>query len=150
MKHLYLYIILIFSICSCNIENKTNKSILPKLIGKNIIFPSNIQFVNHKSQKKETLNLKKKFKLVTYIDSIGCIACKLKMHLWKDLINEFSNVSQNNISFVFIINSNNYKEINYILEESEFDLTKMTYSTRRIIFQKTLNYRLFYLTKITI
>ena len=63
MKHLYLYIILIFSICSCNIENKTNKSILPKLIGKNIIFPSNIQFVNHKSQKKETLNLKKKFKL---------------------------------------------------------------------------------------
>ena len=121
MKHLYLYIILIFSICSCNIENKTNKSILPKLIGKNIIFPSNIQFVNHKSQKKETLNLKKKFKLVTYIDSIGCIACKLKMHLWKDLINEFSNVSQNNISFVFIINSNNYKEINYILEESEFD-----------------------------
>ena len=60
MKHLYLYIILIFSICSCNIENKTNKSILPKLIGKNIIFPSNIQFINHKSQKKETLNLKKK------------------------------------------------------------------------------------------
>lgn len=121
MKRLYLFFILITSISSCNIDNKTNKSILSEWIGKNFIFPPNVQFVNNISQKEETLNLNKKFKLVTYIDSIGCIACKLKMHLWKDLIKEFENVSQNNISFVFIINSKDNKEINYILEESEFE-----------------------------
>lgn len=120
MKHLYLFITLTILICSCKSENETNENTISEWIGKNVIFPSDIQSSNYNSLKENKINLDKEFKVLTYIDSIGCIACKLKMHLWKDLIKEFEDVTKDNISFIFIINSNNYKEINYILKESDF------------------------------
>ena len=148
MNRFYLIFGLFIIFTCCKQEQQTD-SIVSKWIDKQIIFPTNVTFYMSGSDTKAEVDLNKKFKLLTYINTEGCVACKLKMHLWTDLIEKFSKSSQDSIAFIFVLNSNNYKEINYIFENANFNYP-VIYDTKDEFnrlnqFPKQLEYQTFLL-----
>ncbi len=56
------------------------------------------------------------YKILVYIDSIGCSSCKLQLNKWKEFINEITPKPK----FLFCINNNDKKEINFIRKRYQF------------------------------
>ena len=54
--------------------------------GKEIQFPSNSVFTIQGKDTIEYSGDNSDYKIVTYIDSIGCTSCKLQLQNWKDFI----------------------------------------------------------------
>lgn len=41
------------------------------------------------------------YKILTYVDSVGCIGCKLQLTEWKKYIMEMDSLFDNSIQFLF-------------------------------------------------
>lgn len=83
-KFLFLFLILF---CSCK-ETKNEKIAhqLNKWLDKEIYFPQNIEFTSLGGKSRNLLQEQWDYAIVSYVDSIGCISCKLQLDIWKKLI----------------------------------------------------------------
>ena len=80
----------ILGLCVCLLAafcEESEKERLSRLVkeweGKEILFPAHSVFT---IQGKDTVDFDFKdadYKVVTYIDSVGCTSCKLQLHSWK-------------------------------------------------------------------
>ena len=63
------------------------------------------------------------FKVLLYVDSTGCTDCRLKLHLWKDLIEEADSLFPGQLSFLFYFQpkASEPKVIHYLLRRNRFD-----------------------------
>ena len=89
MKQLLLIILSIIALTSCEESRKDEIARLVKeWEGKEIHFPEHPVFT---IQGKDTVDFSfrdNEYKVVSYVDSIGCISCKLQLDRWKDFIHE--------------------------------------------------------------
>lgn len=122
---LFLRIILISFIClsfsSCK-ENEKERiaRLVGEWTGREVIFPSHPVFT---IQGKDTVILDYRnadFKVVTYIDSIGCTSCKLQLHRWKELIAEMDSVTSRTVPFLFYFHPKDVKELRYLTRRDNF------------------------------
>lgn len=122
---LFLRIILISFIClsfsSCK-ENEKERiaRLVSEWAGREVIFPSHPVFT---IQGKDTVILDYRnadFKVVTYIDSIGCTSCKLQLHRWKELIAEMDSVTSRTVPFLFYFHPKDVKELRYLTRRDNF------------------------------
>lgn len=60
------------------------------------------------------------YKIVTYVDSLGCLSCKLQLLEWMDFIAEVDSVTSRNVSFYFFFYPKNKKELIMTLQSEEF------------------------------
>jgi len=61
------------------------------------------------------------YKVLIYVDSLGCTSCKLQLDRWKKFITYVDSVSGNRIPFYFVLQTNREKKLARILRNSEFD-----------------------------
>ena len=94
MKFFYVYMeLIVWSIifCSCqNIERKHTSNLVLEWIGKDIKFPEESIF-SVIGKNRDTINLNKidaSFKILSYVDSVGCTSCRLEFRRWKTFISE--------------------------------------------------------------
>ena len=98
-------IVIIFQCCSSS--QKDIEKIVKEWQGKEIIVPHEIEF---KIFGRDTLCsdlLGKSYKILTYVDSIGCTSCQLGLPHWLELI-QISERQQMNVAFLFVVHSSNY------------------------------------------
>lgn len=120
MGHSYKYIFIIIVISISNITcNNSNRNRLTKIIqewqGKEIIFPDNLRI---KILGKDTLyqNLfSSRYKIIHYIDTTGCTACRAKLYDWNLLQHEVDSLKAN-ATFLFIAYVKEYKELETLLK----------------------------------
>ena len=82
--------------------------------GKEIKFPSRSVFT---IQGKDTVDfefLHADYKVVTYIDSVGCTSCKLQLHRWKELVAEVDSLTGESVPFLFYFHPKDAKELRYL------------------------------------
>ena len=112
------FIISFFNLLSCNTYQRRAKDIIQTWNGKTIIFTP----LNAKIMGKDTIIpniLDHKYKVLTYIDTTGCTACRLKLFDWKLFIKELNTFSED-IAFLFVIHSKNYQEFEDIQKANKF------------------------------
>ena len=63
--------------------------------------------------------LSRSFKLVVYIDSAECTECNLALDEWSIKIREMNQIN-NDVAFLFVINSNNPSVVNSLLSKHRF------------------------------
>lgn len=88
--------------------------------GKEVKFPSHSVFT---IQGRDTVTLdycNANFKVVTYIDSIGCTSCKLQLHRWKELIAEMDSITSGTVPFLFYFHPKDVKELRYLIRRDNF------------------------------
>ena len=89
--------------------------------GKEIKFPDNLIFTCYLTDTTDFQIPQSEYKVLVYVDSIGCTSCKLQLHKWKELIEYTDSVTQGKIPFLFFFHPKDYKEIRYLLKRDGFD-----------------------------
>lgn len=124
MKNKLLLILYLLLVISCHDSKKDKISDLVKeWDGKEIQFPAHSVFT---LQGKDTVDFDHShstYKIVMYVDSVGCISCKLQLAKWKEFMQEVDSIEQqkNDVSLVFYFNSKDYKELRYTLRRDHFN-----------------------------
>lgn len=90
---------------------------------KEIIIPKSLSFksLGHDTVCSSILN--NRFKVLVYIDSMGCIPCKLKLSEWKALI-DTCKLKAYDVGFLFVVQSNLVKYPTIIFHPSTSPLPK--------------------------
>lgn len=123
MKHLSLLLV-IFSILffSCK-ENKKNQvaQLVAEWQGKEILFPEKVVFTHFAIDTTDFEIPQSEYKILIYVDSIGCTSCKLQLQKWKELITYTDSVTDGKISYLFFFHPKDLKEVSYLLKRDRFD-----------------------------
>lgn len=105
---------------------ETEKERITRLVsewqGKEILFPEDMVFTRYISDTVNYQIPESDYKILVYVDSIGCTSCKLQLHKWKELMNKIYSTVTNNISFIFVFHPKDLKEIEYLLKRDQFDI----------------------------
>ena len=114
-----LCVCLFFASCE-----ESEKERLSRLVneweGKEILFPTHSTFT---IQGKDTVDFefsKSAYKVVTYIDSVGCTSCKLQLSRWKKLVEEVDSITNGSVPFLFYFHPKDMKEIRYLTRRDDF------------------------------
>ena len=116
-----LYIFILFLLASCQENDKERIArLLNEWNRKEIKFPDHSVFT---IQGKDTVTMdfhNTDFKVITYVDSIGCTSCKLQLHRWKELIAEMDSISSGTVPFLFYFHPKDMKELRYLTRRDNF------------------------------
>lgn len=123
MKNLYGIGVLCLLFClSCQDKNKKQIAALVKeWQGKEILFPEKMVFTR---QMKDTVLFPfgdAPYKILVYVDSVGCTSCKLQLPKWKNLMAYTDSLAAGAVSYLFFIHPAHLKEMDYILKRDQFD-----------------------------
>ncbi|MDR1502587.1 MAG: DUF1573 domain-containing protein [Prevotella sp.] len=122
--------IVVLSICLFACAKEKRKADIAQLVtewqGKKIVFPENTVFTRYLMDTTDYRVPESDYKVLIYVDSIGCTSCKLQLSKWKELIAYTDSVTQSqnrgNVTFLFFFHPKDRKEINYLLKMDAFDL----------------------------
>ena len=123
MKNLPAILCALFLLLSCQESNNERISrLVEEWQGKEIKFPDNPIFCRYA---KDTIDYQipnSDYKIVMFVDSVGCVSCKLQLLRWKNFIAQIDSVSNKHIPFLFFFQIENKKELSYNMERDKFTL----------------------------
>ena len=123
MKPLDLIILLLtIFLSACQDKQKEIITLLVKeWQGKQILFPENMVFTRFVSDTTNFVIPTSDYKVLVFVDSIGCTSCKLQLSRWKEFIRYTDSISQKNIPFLFFFQFDDQWEIHSLLIRENFD-----------------------------
>lgn len=119
--YIFLFIVMITFLSCKEKERETITRLVQEWQGKKIQFPETIQFSRYATDPIDYQIPDSSYKVLVYIDSIGCTSCKLQLPKWKEFIKQVDSISNQNIPFLFFFHPRDYKEILSILKRDRFD-----------------------------
>lgn len=121
MKRGLLAIVTISLFASCADDRSASVAdIVSQWEGREILFPENSVFT---IQGRDTVDFQFQnapYKILTYVDSVGCMSCKLQLMNWSKYIQELDSVTGNSVPVAFFINASDKKELSYITRRDGF------------------------------
>lgn len=123
MRPLDLIILLLtIFLSACQDKQKEIITLLvKKWQGKQILFPENMVFTRFASDTTNFVIPTSDYKVLVFVDSIGCTSCKLQLSRWKEFIRYTDSISQKNIPFLFFFQFDDQWEIHSLLIRENFD-----------------------------
>ena len=122
MKPLDLIILLLtIFLSACQDKQKEIITLLVKeWQGKQILFPENMVFTRFASDTTNFVIPTSDYKVLVFVDSIGCTSCKLQLSRWKEFIRYTDSISQKNIPFLFFFQFDYQWDIHSLLIRENF------------------------------
>lgn len=122
-KYIFFFLCIIFLLPACKeSEKKRIARLVTEWQGKEILFPSDSRFSIYGTEDTTWQIPASNYKVLVYVDSIGCTSCKLQLHKWKELISEVDSLTGSEVPFLFYFHSADYKEIRYLLKRDAFNI----------------------------
>ena len=122
LKPLLVVAALISLFASCTGDRAASlASVVSAWEGREIVFPENPVFT---IQGRDTVDFPFRdapYKIVSYVDSMGCMSCKLHLSFWKGFIRLVDSISSGTVRTAFFLNARDMDEINLITKRSGFD-----------------------------
>jgi len=107
-----------FLLVSCNTRERNQVQLVRAWQGKEIVYSDDFVYTVYGEDTIKTTE-KFQFQIFSYVDSIGCMSCKLKLGLWKSFIEELS--AYYNVSILFVFQTEMSEETKYILKRYNFN-----------------------------
>lgn len=123
MKFLFFALLLLL-LASCQ-ENKKEQLLylVKEWNGKEIRFPEKPVFTRFVTDTTDfRIPAIADYKVVVYVDSIGCVSCKLQLGKWKEFIAQVDSATDGNVPFLFFFQSKDNGELRHILRRDNFTL----------------------------
>lgn len=125
IKILYLIITCFIGgilLASCR-ESKQDKMmhLVKKWNDKTIVFPQQMTFTAFRGD--SVVECKKKYStyaIVTYVDSIGCMSCKLKLSEWGDFMSIVDSISKRQVPCLYFFHPKKKSELISLLKRTRF------------------------------
>jgi hypothetical protein len=106
---------------SCKNKKQLSEAqkIVTEWVGKEIKFPDGVKcsFMG-----KDTIcpGIIKPYRVLLYVDSIGCSSCKFKLSAWQDLMHDSDSLISNKIDFLFYFQPKKKEDITFLLKVERF------------------------------
>lgn len=114
------YKVNLICIACSNLHNDTEEQV-KWWLNRKIILPSDIEFTRLGNLLPDFEIPNCKYKILTYVDSIGCSSCKLQLTEWKELIHITDSVANGDVFYLFILHPNDLKEMKIKMKYEHFD-----------------------------
>ena len=121
--HHYIFTaLLLLLLPSCKMtESEKLEKLLREWNGKEIIFPKSPSFTIYGETEADFRIPTDGYKIVHYLDSIGCISCKLNLGKWKEYIAYMDSVTNGTVPCLFFIHATQKREVKISMKEDKFD-----------------------------
>ena len=119
MKKLFTILAGLLLCCCMSVDEKEAYRLVDSWVGKEILFPSGMQFSNKESNNVD-FDVQSPYKILVYVDSTGCISCKLKLAEWKVFMRKTDSIAPNLLRYVFVFVTKNNSEAIRALKVSNF------------------------------
>lgn len=123
MKTYLLYlplIILILSSCCKYSKEQEIENLVKTWVGKEIKFPLESQLTSYEKKQVNYKNTSSDFKVLIYIDSIGCSSCKLQLDEWTVFINQIDSLTNKSVPFMFFLHPKDMRELKTYIKLKKF------------------------------
>ena len=123
MKRLiYIFMILLFFSCG-NSEKKKFTRLVSYWQNREILFPTDTSFISYSRKwgERKVYLQKGKYVILNYVDSMGCMSCKLQLPEWREFIFEVDSMSHGTVPFVFVFQSKVREDLIHYLRKTGFD-----------------------------
>ena len=121
MKQLLFIFLAFIALSSCKDSPKDEIARLVKeWDGKEVRFPESPVFT---IQGKDTVDFSfrnAEYKVVSYVDSIGCISCKLQLANWAAFIQEVDSLTGRTVPFILCLHTTDVEEMRRIVRKDDF------------------------------
>jgi len=115
------FICLLFFAMSCQKNDRAKvESLVKEWNNKEIRFPENPVFTRYVTDTVSYKIPKTDYKVVVFVDSVGCISCKLQLPKWKEFMHEVDSLSDGNVPFIFFFQTKDVRELRYTLRRDSF------------------------------
>ena len=118
-------ILLLFGLSLLSCKDNSQKERITRLVkewkGKQIKFPTDAIFTKYITDTTNFQIPSKGHKVLIYVDSLGCVSCKLQLRKWKQFIAYTDSVTGGSVPFLFFFHSKDTDETRYILKIDQFD-----------------------------
>ena len=122
MRNIGLCIIVIMCLASCKESRQEQVArLVNEWDGKEIRFPSHLIFTMMGQDTVTSFDRKGKYRIISYVDSVGCMSCKLQLPKWKELIRETDSLFGNKLTYHFYFHPKNLKDLKYVLRRDRFN-----------------------------
>lgn len=118
MNKAWYLLALLFFLSSCK-ESETIR-LVKEWTGKEIIFPSDAVFSSFGKDTLNILNVDHDYAIVSFVDSVGCINCKLQLDRWNDFLQKKDSLFQKKVILAFFLHPNDRRELVDLLREHRF------------------------------
>lgn len=119
---------LLLHITSCKDSRSKEKEIaqiVSEWQGKEILFPEGITFTRYVNDTVDwAIPEESRYKVLVYVDPLGCISCTLQLRQWKSFIAQVDSLTggEGIVPFLFFFHHDDYKETLYLMKTDQFDL----------------------------
>lgn len=103
-------------------KRKQFSSLVQEWEEKEILFPENPIFTRFATDTTFYRIPKSEYKVVVYVDSFGCISCKLQLPKWKEFISKVDSLSGGKVPFLFFFQPRDMKSLHHLLLRDDFSL----------------------------
>ena len=119
--HRIVLITILLSLLSCSESKHEQVSRLTREWSrKEILFPNGMEFSLYGKDFKYDTIPNAKYKIVTYIDSLGCASCKLKLPAWRNLIQQLDTMGLD-VPILFFLHPFDSRGLRAILRRDNFN-----------------------------
>lgn len=120
LSYIVLAVIVFFFLTCTNKKNDDIVHLVKEWGKKDIIFPNDQYFTLYG---KDTVLFPEhsQYTILSYVDSAGCISCKLRLPLWKEFIHRLDSSYPRKVSVLLFLHSKNKAELLHILAQDSFD-----------------------------
>lgn len=107
---LYLIILLIFFLSCVNSKEDKILFLIKSWENKEVLFPKKNVFTLHG---KDTIDfsMQSQYKIFVYVDSVGCLSCKLRLPQWQEFIDTISSLELSSVKFLFFFSPEKKSDI---------------------------------------
>lgn len=103
---------------SCSTDKSDYTKLVAEWQGKEIVFPE----IMTDAMTGDTINLADAdFTILTYVDSIGCTSCKLRLPYWIDFIASLDTITEYDVNVIMIVNTSKEEDIKYLIKRDDYN-----------------------------
>ncbi len=106
---------ILFLSCEENVKKEIAK-IVTEWQDKEIIFPENVVFTRYGQDTIQYEMPESDYKILLYVDSVGCTSCKLQLHKWGEFITEVDSLTSGSVPVLFFFHPKDKRELTYLLK----------------------------------
>lgn len=118
----YIFVVLLFFSCE-NSDRKKIAHLVSYWQNREILFPADTSFISYNRQREErkVCLQKGEYMILNYVDSTGCMSCKLQLPEWLEFIYSVDSISHGTVPFVLVFQSKAKEDLIHFFKKSGFD-----------------------------
>lgn len=122
MRFLHLFFIAILLFSCKESERERIACLISEWNGKTVRFPDDMRLVSYRNDTIiEYTRIPSSYTILNYVDTIGCVSCRLQLPRWKEMMEELDSIYPNKVNCLMVFYPKSKRKLIKHLRNNQFD-----------------------------